>query len=46
MKKPMSFSVNEELQEEFKKVCDARCINRSKWLEKQMYLLIKTEVVK
>ena len=41
MKKPMSFSIEEDLQKVFKELCEDLNINRSKWLEKQMYKFIK-----
>jgi len=45
-KKRVTFTVEEDIAKAFNESCKDRAINMSAWIEKQMYLLIKKEVVK
>ncbi len=41
MKKKVNHSVDEEILKEFNRIAEEKSINKSKWIEKQMYLFIK-----
>ncbi len=40
-KQRANFSVDEEILNEFNKLAEENALNKSKWIEKQMYLFIQ-----